>query len=85
MMRTDRFIIQIFNVPSGIKESDLKITHSNLDDWELMDVATDKGKEVANITLATKTTTTSTELKSGLAVSSSIHQIDESDIILAAW
>lgn len=84
-MRTDRFIIQIFNAPRGIKESDLKITHSNFDHWELMDVATENGKLVANITLETKTTTTSTELKSGLAVSSSIHQIDESDIILAAW
>lgn len=50
-----------------------------------MDVATENGKLVANITLETKTTTTSTELKSGLVVSSSIHQIDESDIILAAW
>lgn len=30
-MRTDRFIIQTFNVPRGIKESDLKITHRNLE------------------------------------------------------
>jgi hypothetical protein len=79
------FILQIFNVPENIKRGNLRIEHDKIEDWELMDVATEKGQRVANVTLNTRLPIEVSALAGEISVASDLHDVQGVDIGIAAW
>ena len=79
------FIMKIFNVPKEIQGNDLRIDHDNIEYWELMDVATEKGKTVANVTFHTDTAMRVADLEGEISVWSGLHDVQGVDVEIAVW
>ncbi|UTZ34956.1 hypothetical protein HB762_27215 (plasmid) [Vibrio campbellii] len=84
-MKNTQFILQIFDVPTSIKERHLKVEHDRISSWELMDVAQEQGSNVANVNIHMSEPSTLNSLSGQIIVSSSIHEVNGADLELAAW
>jgi len=84
-LKHQHFILQVFNVPPHIKEADLSIEFEQMDSFELMDVAKEKGVNVANLTLVTSAPIERDDLFNQLKVSSKVHNVGKENLKLAPW
>lgn len=84
-MKEHQFILQVFNIPQGLKREDLKIEHDNLESWELMGTDIENGERVANISLYFKEPTTTEALNGTVGVSASTYEVQGGDLYISNW
>ncbi|NQZ51068.1 MAG: hypothetical protein HRT95_13125 [Moritella sp.] len=84
LIKTNKFILQIFNVPIDMVSTDLSIEQVDIEGWELMDISKERGSNVANVTLTIKKLMLVEELEGKMSVNSTKHEVQGVDLELAA-
>lgn len=84
-MTESRLLLQIYDVPEHITQSELSVTHDTVASWELLNVVPVESSYVANVLLCLSSPVELVDLEGELSVSSSIHTIDGVDLALSVY
>lgn len=80
--KTNKFLLELFNVPVGTSESDLTVQNDNIAQWKLKSVEEKNGEQIANIEVTTKTSIPSDALDGEIVVSVTNHEVQGTDLYI---